>query len=363
MQTIRTIRCKLSIPSADLHALHELFDRYAKAVTKIAQWGRDHRESNAIRLHHALYREIRAEFGLPANLAVTALRRASGMLKTAKLKGKFEVRPTFVALDERTFTLKGESVSFSTHTGKRIKAALDIGDYQRAALAGQEPTSATLVRTRNGFFINIVVQSEITDAVPGGVLGVDVGIRNVAVTSSGRKFDGKAIREFREDRWRVRASLQSNGSRGAKKVLRQLSGYERRRMALRNHEIAKAIVAEAAKNGCSLIRMEELNGIRERLRVPNRHRNRMMGLWAFFQLQEFVRYKAAMRGIGFERIEPAYTSQTCSQCGKRGVRDRETFVCTTCGVTVDADVNAARNIAGGAVVDRPESTGIARTAS
>ena len=353
MQLIRTIRCKLSVQPSDLLTLNELFDRYAKATNKIAQWGRDHQESNAIRLHHALYREVRTDFGLSANLAVTALRRASGMLKTAKLKGKFEVRPTFVVLDERTFTLKGESVSFSTHTGKRIKATLDIGDYQREALAGQKPTSATLVRARNGFFVNIVVESEVSDAARGGVLGIDLGIRNVAVTSIGTKFDGKAIREFREDRWRIRASLQSNGSRGAKKLLRQLSGYERRRMAHRNHEIAKAIVEEAVKNSCSLIRMEELKGIRERTRIPNRHRNRMMSLWSFFQLQEFVRYKAATKGIKFERINPAYTSQTCSLCGKRGARDRETFVCTTCDVSLDADVNAARNIAGGAAVNRP----------
>jgi IS605 OrfB family transposase len=353
VQQTRTIRCKLSVQDSDLPALSDLFERYSKAVSKIAQWGRDNRESNAVRLHHALYKSVRAEFGLPANLVVTALRRASGMLKTANMRGKFEVRPTFVCLDERTFTLKGETVSFSTHTGKRIKAKLDIGDYQREALAGQNPTSATLVKTRNGFYINIVVKSEVPEAIGEGVLGVDLGIRNVAVTSTGKKFDGKAIREFREERWRIRASLQSKGTRGAKRVLRKLSGYERRRMTLENHRIAKAIVAEAVKNGCSLIRMEDLKGIRDRLKVPNRHRNRMVSLWAFAQLQAFVRYKAAGRGIAFETVNPAYTSHTCSSCGKRGIRDRETFCCTTCNVTLDADVNAARNVAGGAAVNRP----------
>jgi IS605 OrfB family transposase len=344
----------LSIATEDLPAINDLFELYAKAVSKIARWGRDNRESNAVRLHHALYKKIRSEFGLPANLTITALRRASGMLKTSKLRGKFEVRPTFVALDERTFTLKGEEVSFSTHTGKRIKAKLDIGDYQREALAGRKPTSATLVRSRSGFFVNIVVKIEVPEAAPGGVLGVDLGIRNIAVTSTGLKFDGKAIREFRENRWRIRASLQSKGTRGAKKVLRKLSGYERRRMTHRNHEIAKAIVEEAVRNGCSLIRMEDLRGIRERLRVPNRYLNRMMSLWAFAQLQSFVRYKAAMRGIGFEIVNPAYTSQTCSSCGKRGVRNREIFVCTTCDMSIDADINAARNVAGGGVVNHPE---------
>ncbi|MFN3919957.1 MAG: RNA-guided endonuclease TnpB family protein [Methylohalobius sp.] len=154
----------------------------------------------------------------------------------------------------------------------------------------------------------------------------------------------------------MRASLQSKGTRGTKKVLRKLSGYERRRMAHRNHEIAKAVVAEAVRNGCSLIRMEELRGIRGRLKVPNRHLNRMISLWAFAQLQAFVRYKAAGKGIRFETVNPAYTSQTCGSCGSCGRRDQETFFCTTCGVSLDADVNAARNIAGGGVVNRPESS-------
>ncbi|MGH2361610.1 MAG: RNA-guided endonuclease InsQ/TnpB family protein [bacterium] len=357
MQTIRTIRCKLFVDSADVSTLKELFKRYASACSEIAQWGRDNGESNAIRLHHALYYSIREKHGLPANLAVTALRRAAGSLKTANGSGKFEFRPTFVALDERTFTLKGESVSFSTHTGKRIKAALDIGNYQREALAGQEPTSATLVKTHDGFCINIVVNSEVANA-SGGAFGIDLGIRNIAVTSAGTKFDGKPIRKYREFRWKIRASLQSNGSRGAKKVLRQLSGKEARRAAWVNHNIAKAIIDEAVKSGCSVIRMEDLKGIRDRLRVPNKHRNRMMGLWAFFQLQEFVRYKAAMKGVGFERINPAYSSQTHYKCGKRGLRDHEVFVCTTCGESLDADENAAKVIAaGGASVNTPESTG------
>ena len=364
MQTTRTIRCKLSINPDDTSILNELFKRYASACTEIAQYGRDHKEDNAIRLHHALYRATREKYKLPANLVVTALRRASGTLKTAHLKGKFEYRPTFVGLDERTFTLKGEAVSFSTHAGKRVKATLDIGKYQRDAITGQKPTSATLVKAKSGFYINIVVESEVPDATGGGVLGVDLGIRNIAVASTGKKFDGKAIHEYREKRWKIRASLQSNGGRGAKRRLRQLSGKEARSMTHRNHEIAKAIVAEAVRNGCSVIVFEDLKKIRDRLRVPNKHRNRMVSLWAFAQLQAFVEYKAAMRGIRVLKINPAYTSQTCHVCGKRGLRDQQIFVCTTCG-EFDADVNAAKNIAiGGARAgDKTADRNVARIAA
>mgnify|MGYP001607601849 CR=1 FL=1 len=239
-------------------------------------------------------------------------------------------------------------VTFSSHQG-RILGALDIGKYQQDALANQKPTAATLVRAKNGYSVNVMVDAQVPDAQGNKTLGVDLGIRNVAVLSSGRKWGGSKIREYREKQWKSRASLQSHGTRGARRLLRRLSGKEARHGAWINHRIAKAIVAEAVKVSASLIRMEDLRGIRDRLKIPNKHRNRMVSLWSFAQLQTFVEYKAALCGIRLERINPAYTSQTCHQCKKHGLRDRETFCCTPCGLTIDADVNAAKVIAAGGV--------------
>lgn len=364
MQTIRTIRCKIDVREPDLPIVHALFDLYAKACTKVAQYGRDHHEANAYRLQHVLYGRIRNEFKLSSNLTITAIRRAAGALKTADFKGRFEFRPTFVALDARTFTLKLDKgvVSFSTHTGKRITAALDIGAYQHEALWGADVAqTATLVCAKDGFYANIVVESASEDAKGNGILGVDLGIRNIAFTSGGYSKPGGDLRKYREDRWRIRASLQSKGTNGAKRVLRRLSGLEYRYASWVNHNVAKEIVADAVAKNVSLIRMENLKGIRARTKIPNRHRNRMVGLWSFGQLQEFVRYKAAAKGIRVELVNPAYTSQSCHRCFKLGIRNRETFVCTPCGVTLDADANAALVIAaGGAAVTRPESNGLDR---
>src|ERR1700690_2352483 len=92
--------------------------------------------------------------------------------------------------------------------------------------------------------------------------------------------------------------------------------------------------------------MEDLNGIRERLAVWNKHRNRMISLWSFGQLREFIRTKAAQRGIRVIRVDPAYTSLACHRCHELGKRTRDLFICTPCG-EFDADVNAAKNIAAG----------------
>lgn len=366
MKSVRTIRCGVSVQDADRVVLESLFHRYAAACTQVAAYGKAHRESNSFRLHRALYQKIRLEHGLPANLAVTALRRASGALKTADFKGRFEFKPTFIYLDARTFTLKLDQgqVTFSTH-GKRIGAALEIGAYQHEALWGADRAqSAVLVRTRSGYQINISVQSEVQDAPVGDVLGVDLGIRNIAATSSGLLKPGDALTSYRALRGRIRASLQSKGTKGAKRALIRLGGTERRHVSWVNHNLAKQIVLEAVKNGCSLIRMENLKGIRERTKTWNPHRNRSTAHWSFGQLQDYVAYKAAMKGIRVEKIHPAYTSKTCHRCLKLGVRQGPSFACTPCGVTMDADLNAALVIAaGGAAVNRPKSNGQAQKAS
>ena len=54
-----------------------------------------------------------------------------------------------------------------------------------------------------------------------------------------------------------------------------------------------------------------------------------------------------------ERVNPAYTSQRCSACGRVDCKSRESqadFRCTVCGYACNADVNAARNIAAGHAV-------------
>jgi IS605 OrfB family transposase len=308
-----------------------------------------------------LYREIRSELGLPANLVVTALRHAAGALKAANFKGRFQFRHSFVALDARTFTLqlgKGE-ISFSTHLGHRPTAALLISAYQHEALwTAQLVQSATLVHARDGYYANMVVQSDVPESAETGILGVDLGIRTIAATSGSYQKPGIDLVQYRQHRWRIRASLQSKGTKGAKRALKRLSGQERRHAAWVNHNVAKGIVGCALREGCSLIRMEDLKGIRARTKVPNKHRNRLQAHWSFGQLQDFVAYKAAAQGIRTELVPARNTSRTCHRCGQFGSRTRETFTCTPCGVILDADQNAAHVIAaGGAAVNRPESNG------
>ncbi|NYT08518.1 MAG: transposase, partial [Methanosarcinales archaeon] len=65
-------------------------------------------------------------------------------------------------------------------------------------------------------------------------------------------------------------------------------------------------------------------------------------------------YKALAAGVPLVLVDPAYTSQTCHQCGEHGIRNGKSFKCHVCGWSGDADFNGAKNIAFlGRYVDRP----------
>jgi transposase len=72
-----------------------------------------------------------------------------------------------------------------------------------------------------------------------------------------------------------------------------------------------------------------------------------MGNWAFADLADKITYKAQDAGIPVYRVDPAYTSQTCSVCGHCARANRPSqarFKCTQCGFEANADHNAAINI-------------------
>jgi transposase len=94
----------------------------------------------------------------------------------------------------------------------------------------------------------------------------------------------------------------------------------------------------------------ETTGAAEKVRKSQRARH---SSWAFAQLREFLRYKAAKASVYLAVVDPRNTSRTCNECGhcEKANRQGETFRCRSCGHTADSDINGARNI--GAAVNLP----------
>ena len=69
--------------------------------------------------------------------------------------------------------------------------------------------------------------------------------------------------------------------------------------------------------------------------------------WNFFQFEQFLTYKAMAKGINIEFVPARYTSQKCSGCGeirKSNRKFQSLYVCNQCGLSLNADLNASRNI-------------------
>jgi transposase len=86
-----------------------------------------------------------------------------------------------------------------------------------------------------------------------------------------------------------------------------------------------------------------LTGIRQRTKVRKPHRYAHHS-WSFYQLRQFVAYKAEAAGVLLVLVDPAYTSKTCHLCHELGHRSGLKFSCTRCSEVMDADWNAAMNI-------------------
>lgn len=356
---IRTIRCKLKVSEETDQAFCETKQFFTEACNVILAKALEAKVKNPLELHRLVYSTIRKDFPLSANLVVRAIRRvASALSEKKKRRSKPNMfRPASIEYDARIFSFWDADfrVTLTTVQGRK-KAFLEIGEYQKKALSGQKPTYATLVKRGRDWYLNLVIEESDQSSVTGGAMGIDLGLRNTAYTSSGLAASGQQRQAFKKQIHKIRSSLQSKGTRGARRKLRKLSGYERRRIRHENHTLSKQLVEEAQRHNIGVIRMEQLSGIRERTLVWNPHRNRMMSGWSFSQLQQFVTYKALRLGIAVELVNPAYTSQICFDCRQKGLRRGDIFRCTTCGEK-HADYNAACNLSiGGVVVNRPELT-------
>ena len=181
---------------------------------------------------------------------------------------------------------------------------------------------------------------------PDGFIGVDLGIVNIATTSTGYQAAGRALNRYRKRQLALRAKLQAKGTQSARRRLKARSRRETRHVKNTNHVIAKTIVTEAERTSRG-ISLEELKGIRQRVRLRKPQRVALHS-WAFAQLGDFIVYKAKRAGVPLVFVDPAYSSRQCAACGHVDRLNRLSqarFACRSCGVVAHADRNASHVLA------------------
>jgi putative transposase len=243
-------------------------------------------------------------------------------------------------------------VSLLTLLG-RVLVPFLIGGYQQTRM-GAIQGQADLLYRRGIFYLAVtldVPEPALDEAK--GTLGIDLGIVNLATDSEGESFSGQAVEHNRKRHHALRQRLQKRGMKSALRHLKNLSGKEARFKRNTNHVMSKQIVQKAKANG-QAIAIEDLRHIRKRTDSTVRRSQRAKhSSWAFGQLRSFLSYKAALAGVPLHLVDPRNTSRTCHVCGhcaKANRKSQASFVCQQCGLSMNADFNAAINISVAAVM-------------
>lgn len=318
---------------------------------------------NTIKINNLVYNDVRSLFGLSAQVTQNAIRQVSGKYQSAKTsKAKLKRPIYFKALNAialqggergRDFGFKKDGLSIWTIDG-RAKGVPFYGspmltDYLQSWHLGD----ARMFISKGKVFLSVSFSKEVEQVVKpnNAVIGVDRGINYLAVTTDGKRsqfFGGKRVKHIRDRYKKTRSSLQrkkaTKNTRSIRRVLKRLSGTEARFMRDTNHVISRRIIDFAKQTGNPTIAIEKLDGIRN---APRRKdQNADANSWAFYQLEQFLQYKAANLGFDIIEVDPRYTSQGCSKCGhaQKSNRHGHKFVCKACNYSLHADLNAARNI-------------------
>ena len=234
------------------------------------------------------------------------------------------------------------------------------------------------------------------------VMGVDLGIKCPAVSYSTNgtvRFFGNG-RENRYKRRKFYARRKKLQKAKKHRAIKRISDKEARFMRDRDHQVSRAIVNEAIRQGAQVIALETLDGIREGCTRPTltrksrknvdkpkvdsvvenvtyasasvgkpvqlelflkkerrkkhklskkqivarRKNNRSLNTWSFYRLTKYIVYKAAMAGIHLVYVDPYKTSQRCPICGEAHKSKDRKYVCE-CGFHAHRDVVGAINIA------------------
>ncbi|MGI5255540.1 RNA-guided endonuclease InsQ/TnpB family protein [Actinacidiphila glaucinigra] len=360
---------KLKPTAQDAAALRATLRQCNAAADYVSRVAFEEKEFSKFRLQQIVYTELKAR-GLGAQAAIRTIKKVCDAYVTlhanmraghlgkpgSERRNRAERKPVSFrpdaaqAYDDRLLSWQhtAGTVSIWTVHG-RLKGVPFVGSDEQMRLVEKSRRGESDLVERDGSFYLLatceVAESHLKETSVG-FLGVDLGVVNIATTSKGEVFAGRALNRYRTRQERLRAKLLRKGTKSAKRLLKKRARKERRFAANVNHIISKRIVAEAERTSHG-IALEDLQRIRSRARLRKPQRA-TVNSWIFAQLGQFLEYKARRSGVPLVYVDFTDTRRICSRCHhrNRGNLVSETwFHCTSCSVVAHADLNASRNIA------------------
>jgi IS605 OrfB family transposase len=302
-----------------------------------------------VKLHGEFYSTIRGMFDLPSQVVCSLFRAVVGSYKAARKK------------KHKLIVYKKQSVplcwtkDFNITERKGFTVFNVPSIYQSKSIPEGKWCDSKLKKIGKSWYICLCVKVKIPEPKSSGVVaGIDSGIKNICTVWTPKKtlfVSGSSLNEKRKRIRQVRSKVASVGTPSSKKLLKRLSQKESSVTQQHLHVVSRRLVDFAEQMNVSTLVFEDLRGIRKgsekKAKRMSKENRATISRWPFAQLQFYVEYKAAAKGISVEYVDPKFTSQECSVCGYVHKSNRKgiDFICKNCGHQDHADRNGAINIA------------------
>jgi putative transposase len=235
-------------------------------------------------------------------------------------------------------------------------------------IAASDLVGVRVVPHGDTYMVEVLHKIEIRDLGldPGRSIGVDIGLTNTATTSDDYIVKGGAIKSVNQLYNKRLARLKSIAKR-----VNNLDDTRRIRALTRKrndqvydliHKSSRQVIDRCIASGIGTIYVGYNPGWKDGINLGHRTNQSFVQV-PLLALVEQLEYKGALIGIHVHRVTEAYTSQTCSRCGERRAANRVhrgLYTCHHCGLVINADVNAARNIKRKGIREAPLVVGAAR---
>ena len=384
---VKTIKLHIHTDDAGRLLFKEMTDCYADACNYISKYIFDNGFIlNFMKLQEKLYSDIRDSFGLKSQFTISALKTVTARYKTVKEQlfqhpykyqdesGKWchitktlewitkpivFKRPQADLVRNRDYSFVNDSNTISVNTlKKRVKVTFDKPECFDHYFDGTWSFgTAKLVYLNNEWYLHIPATKEYDDtfskAKPSHVVGIDRELRFLMTTYDEKGctgfYSGRDTLRKRAAFLKVRAELQAKGTKSAKRKLKTISGRENRWMTDVNHRLSKTLVNRYGRD--TLFVIEDLAGVSfddKNLSSWNKSQNGVLSSWAFYQLEQFLSYKAKETSSYVLKVDASYTSQRCPKCGRIHKQNRHhdihEYICDACGYRSNDDRIGAMNL-------------------
>lgn len=368
MKNQKTIKIKLDHSNkAKLDKLEKAYELCQKVSTKYLKLKLKELETKDFKLTKSFYTDIRMKYpSLNSALIQQVMRRCDEQVKSyishckkCHKLFKFNIQPRMPILLRDTNIKISNNSSFDVWLSLwRIKYPLNLCNYHRKLFdRSNRCLGSKITKSLNGQFILHLTLEFKKDAIQdGNTLGIDIGIVKPIVCSDGKQIgSGKFIKHKKIEYGKKRAKNQ--------RLKNEISSKQSRWTNDLNHKLSRELINYCLHESVNVLRMEKLKGTE----LSNKKYRKYN--WAFKDLLNKIKYKAQIEGIKVISVNPAYTSQTCSQCGWKSKDNRKSqslFICNECGTRLNADINAAKNICGpsatnGCTVSSTKSTKVTKS--